>query len=241
MGMNLSDGGHLTHGHPLSFSGSDYTIVDYKVNAEGYIDYDNVREIALRERPKMIIAGASAYPREIDFARFRDSGGARGGAASRLDSAPPTGLLTRLWVLVETRAHPTALPGERRQCWRHALGGGSTFPAGLGVNVVVLALLWRPDCLLQGVAHIRWRHGLGGSRARGSTTFLAGLRMNIVLALRPVFLRESPTHSTCQPMTDQPTRSHSTLPKLRRDVMPFTAATSKPGMGKHPQHPASSP
>lgn len=71
MGMNLSDGGHLTHGHPLSFSGSDYTIVDYKVNAEGYIDYDNVREIALRERPKMIIAGASAYPREIDFARFR--------------------------------------------------------------------------------------------------------------------------------------------------------------------------
>ena len=71
MGMNLSDGGHLTHGHPLSFSGSDYTIVDYKVNAEGYIDYDNVREIALRERPRMIIAGASAYPREINFAQFR--------------------------------------------------------------------------------------------------------------------------------------------------------------------------
>lgn len=71
MGMNLSDGGHLTHGHPLSFSGSDYTIVDYKVDAEGYIDYDNVREIALRERPRMIIAGASAYPREINFAQFR--------------------------------------------------------------------------------------------------------------------------------------------------------------------------
>ena len=71
MGMNLSDGGHLTHGHPLSFSGSDYTIVDYKVDAEGYIDYDNVREIALRERPRMIIAGASAYPREINFAKFR--------------------------------------------------------------------------------------------------------------------------------------------------------------------------
>jgi glycine hydroxymethyltransferase len=71
MGMNLSDGGHLTHGHPLSFSGSDYHIVDYKVNGEGYIDYENVREIALRERPRMIIAGASAYPREIDFAHFR--------------------------------------------------------------------------------------------------------------------------------------------------------------------------
>lgn len=71
MGMNLSDGGHLTHGHPLSFSGSDYEIVDYKVNNEGYIDYENVREIALREKPKMIIAGASAYPRAIDFAKFR--------------------------------------------------------------------------------------------------------------------------------------------------------------------------
>lgn len=72
MGMNLSDGGHLTHGHPLSFSGSDYEIVDYKVNNEGYIDYENVREIALREKPKMIIAGASAYPRAIDFAKFRE-------------------------------------------------------------------------------------------------------------------------------------------------------------------------
>lgn len=71
MGMNLSDGGHLTHGHPLSFSGFDYEIVDYKVNNEGYIDYENVREIALREKPKMIIAGASAYPRAIDFAKFR--------------------------------------------------------------------------------------------------------------------------------------------------------------------------
>ena len=71
MGMNLSDGGHLTHGHPLSFSGSDYEIVDYKVNEDGYIDYEKVREIALKERPRMIIAGASAYPREIDFARFR--------------------------------------------------------------------------------------------------------------------------------------------------------------------------
>lgn len=72
MGMNLSDGGHLTHGHPLSFSGSDYEIVDYKVNEEGYIDYEKVREIALKERPRMIIAGASAYPRAIDFAKFRE-------------------------------------------------------------------------------------------------------------------------------------------------------------------------
>lgn len=72
MGMNLSDGGHLTHGHPLNFSGIDYRIVDYKVNPDtGYLDYDNIREIALREKPKMIVAGASAYSRSIDFKKFR--------------------------------------------------------------------------------------------------------------------------------------------------------------------------
>lgn len=73
MGMNLSDGGHLTHGHPLNFSGIDYEIVDYKVDPDtGYLNYDNIKEIALREKPKMIIAGASAYSREIDFSKFRD-------------------------------------------------------------------------------------------------------------------------------------------------------------------------
>ena len=72
MGMNLSDGGHLTHGHPLSFSGMDYTIVDYKVDENGYINYDEVEKIAKKEKPKMIIAGASAYPRKIDFKRFAE-------------------------------------------------------------------------------------------------------------------------------------------------------------------------
>ena len=73
MGMNLSDGGHLTHGHPLNFSGIDYNIVDYKVNPDtGYLDYDNIREIALKTKPKMIIAGASAYSRSIDFKKFRE-------------------------------------------------------------------------------------------------------------------------------------------------------------------------
>lgn len=72
MGMNLSDGGHLTHGHPLNFSGIDYVIVDYKVNPEtGYLDYDEIEKIALLEKPQMIIAGASAYSRKIDFKRFR--------------------------------------------------------------------------------------------------------------------------------------------------------------------------
>jgi len=73
MGMNLSDGGHLTHGHPMSFSGIDYVIVDYKVNAETeMLDYEEIERIALKEKPKMIIAGASAYSREIDFKRFRE-------------------------------------------------------------------------------------------------------------------------------------------------------------------------
>ena len=71
--MNLSDGGHLTHGHPLNFSGTDYNIVDYKVDPDtGYLDYDNIREIALKTKPKMIIAGASAYSRSIDFKKFRE-------------------------------------------------------------------------------------------------------------------------------------------------------------------------
>ena len=72
MGMNLSDGGHLTHGHPLSFSCMDYTIVDYKVDENGYINYDELEKIAKKEKPKMIIAGASAYPRKIDFKRFAE-------------------------------------------------------------------------------------------------------------------------------------------------------------------------
>ena len=72
LGMDLSNGGHLTHGHPLSFSGQDYNIVSYSTAENGYIDYDEVEKIALKEKPKMIIAGASAYSREIDFKRFRD-------------------------------------------------------------------------------------------------------------------------------------------------------------------------
>lgn len=73
MGMNLANGGHLTHGHKMSFSGMDYEIVDYDVDPETeMIDYDALREKAIREKPKMIIAGASAYSRTIDFAKFRE-------------------------------------------------------------------------------------------------------------------------------------------------------------------------
>ena len=73
LGMNLSDGGHLTHGYKLNFSGVDYTIISYGLNKETErLDYDEIERIALKEKPKMIIAGASAYPRKIDFKRFRE-------------------------------------------------------------------------------------------------------------------------------------------------------------------------
>ncbi len=73
MGMNLSHGGHLTHGYKLNFSGIDYEIISYDVNLETeMIDYEELRKIAKREKPKMIIAGASAYSRTIDFKKFRD-------------------------------------------------------------------------------------------------------------------------------------------------------------------------
>ncbi|EFI35090.1 Glycine hydroxymethyltransferase [Desulfonatronospira thiodismutans ASO3-1] len=73
MGMDLSHGGHLTHGCPANFSGKLYQTVFYGVEKEtGYINYEQVEELALKHRPSMIIAGASAYPREIDFKRFRE-------------------------------------------------------------------------------------------------------------------------------------------------------------------------
>ena len=72
MGMNLDHGGHLTHGSPVNFSGTYFHIVPYGVNDEGFIDYDKVEEIAMECKPKMIIAGASAYCRKIDFKRFRE-------------------------------------------------------------------------------------------------------------------------------------------------------------------------
>lgn len=73
LGMSLSHGGHLTHGHPLNFSGNLYNMVAYEVSPDTLqIDYDEVRRIALEAKPKMIIAGASAYPRIIDFKKFRE-------------------------------------------------------------------------------------------------------------------------------------------------------------------------
>ncbi len=72
MGMNLAHGGHLTHGSPVNMSGKYFNIVPYGVDDDGFIDYEQLREIALKTKPKLIIAGASAYARKIDFKKFRE-------------------------------------------------------------------------------------------------------------------------------------------------------------------------
>ncbi|MDY6304967.1 MAG: serine hydroxymethyltransferase [Oribacterium sp.] len=102
MGMSLDAGGHLTHGSPVNFSGRYFHIVPYGVNAEGYIDYDEVEKIALECHPKMIIAGASAYPRVIDFKRFREIAD-KVGAVLWVDMAHIAGL-------VAAGLHPSPIP-----------------------------------------------------------------------------------------------------------------------------------
>ena len=92
MGMNLDHGGHLTHGSPVNFSGRFFNIVPYGVNDEGYIDYDEVERLAVENKPKMIIAGASAYARAIDFKRFREIAD-KVGAVLMVDMAHIAGLV----------------------------------------------------------------------------------------------------------------------------------------------------
>lgn len=100
LGMDLSNGGHLTHGHPMNFSGKEYNIVSYTVDKEsGIIDYNELRNIALETKPKMIIAGASAYSRMIDFAKFREIAN-EVGAYLMVDMAHIAGL-------VATGLHPS--------------------------------------------------------------------------------------------------------------------------------------
>src|SRR5258707_777005 len=103
LGLNLAHGGHLTHGHPLNFSGKTYRIVPYGVTRETEtIDYDEVEKLAVQERPKMIIGGGSAYPRTIDFARMRDIAD-KVGALFLVDMAHFSGL-------VAGGAHPSPVP-----------------------------------------------------------------------------------------------------------------------------------
>ena len=102
MGMNLDHGGHLTHGSPVNFSGTYFNIVPYGVNDEGFIDYDKVREIALECRPKMIIAGASAYARTIDFKKFRE-------IADEVDAVLMVDM-AHIAGLVAAGLHPSPIP-----------------------------------------------------------------------------------------------------------------------------------
>ena len=92
MGMNLAHGGHLTHGSPVNFSGAYFNIVPYGVNDEGFIDYEEVEKIAKECKPKLIVAGASAYARKIDFKRFREIAD-EGGAFLMVDMAHIAGLV----------------------------------------------------------------------------------------------------------------------------------------------------
>ena len=95
LGFDLSHGGHLTHGSPVNFSGRLYNPVFYGVEKEtGRLNYDTIEEIALREKPKMIIAGASAYSREIDYKRFREIAD-KVGAILLADIAHPAGLIAK--------------------------------------------------------------------------------------------------------------------------------------------------
>ena len=103
MGMNLAHGGHLTHGHPINFSGLEYEIISYDVDpVTELIDYDKLEKLALETKPKMIIAGASAYSRIIDFKRFREIAD-KVGAYLMVDMAHIAGL-------VATDLHPSPIP-----------------------------------------------------------------------------------------------------------------------------------
>ena len=102
LGMSLDAGGHLTHGSPVNFSGLFYNIVPYGITEEGYLDYDEIRSLAKQHKPKMIIAGASAYPRVIDFKKFREIAD-EVGAVLFVDMAHIAGL-------VAAGVHPSPIP-----------------------------------------------------------------------------------------------------------------------------------
>ena len=98
--MNLDHGGHLTHGSPVNMSGSTYNIVPYGVDDNGFIDYEALREIAIQCKPKLIIAGASAYARTIDFKKFEVADEV--GALLMVDMAHIAGLVAT--------GHPSPIP-----------------------------------------------------------------------------------------------------------------------------------
>lgn len=102
MGMSLAHGGHLTHGSPVNFSGKNYNFVSYGVDETGFIDYDEMERIALEARPRLIVAGASAYPRTIDFARISE-------IAKKIDAIFMVDM-AHIAGLVAAGIHPSPIP-----------------------------------------------------------------------------------------------------------------------------------
>ena len=102
MGLSLAFGGHLTHGSPVSFSGKYFKIVSYELNEKGFLDYDAIERLALKEKPNIIVCGATAYPRIIDFARF-------GKIADKV-SAYLLADISHIAGLIVAGAHPSPIP-----------------------------------------------------------------------------------------------------------------------------------
>ena len=122
LGMNLAHGGHLTHGHPLNFSGKYFTIVPYGVTqADERIDYDEVARLAAERKPKLVIAGASAYPRTIDFARL-GAIAKENGALFMVDMAHIAGLVATGLIRARCRTPTSSRPPRTRRCADRAAG-----------------------------------------------------------------------------------------------------------------------
>lgn len=138
LGFDLSHGGHLTHGSPVNFSGRFYTPVFYGVDREtGRIDYDKVEEIAIKEKPKMIIAGASAYSREIDYERFRKIAD-KVGAILFADIAHPAGLIAK-GIMIDPLPHCHVVTTTTHKTLRGPRGGmilmGKDFDNPFGIKL----------------------------------------------------------------------------------------------------------
>ena len=138
LGFDLSHGGHLTHGSPVNFSGKLYHPVFYGVDKEtGMLDYDKIEEIAIREKPKMIIAGASAYSREIDYKRFREIAD-KVGAILFADIAHPAGLIAK-GILSDPVPHCHVCTSTTHKTLRGPRGGiiimGKDFDNPFGIKL----------------------------------------------------------------------------------------------------------
>jgi glycine hydroxymethyltransferase len=138
LGFDLAHGGHLTHGSPVNFSGKFYTIVSYGVIKEtGLIDYDNIQEIATKEKPNLIIAGASAYSRDIDYKRFREIADSVG-AILLGDVSHPSGLIAK-GILNDPLPHCHIVVSTTHKTLRGPRGGmilmGNDFDNPFGIKL----------------------------------------------------------------------------------------------------------